>query len=156
MKTNLSHDVIRECMFCILKCPKCGNIQGSRYPIKISRCIRCSTSIDLERMVGMKLFDSHKDMLTTIQAIKMKKIDIEDISTKLPIHIDRIIKPVNRSYIRDLILRSTIDIISFNDLFDMTNRSGIEETMVEEELDKLISSGEIFIPREGFLRKVDP
>lgn len=116
----------------------------------------CSTSINVERIVDMKLFDSHKDMLITIQAIKMKRSDTKDICSNLPTNVDHIRKTMSRSYIRDLILRSTVNNISVKDLFDLMNRSGIKEIIVEEELDNLILSGEVFRPKEGFLRKVDP
>lgn len=104
----------------------------------------------------MKLFDSHDDMLITIQAIKMKSNDIKCISTTGSGPVYQRKKPVNRSYIRDLILRSTIEIISEKDLFEIMNHSGIEESTVEVEVDNLILSGDIFRPKGGFLKKVDP
>ena len=156
MKINLLHDAIKVDMFCIIRCPKCENIQGSRYPIKRSICIRCGTSIDIDKIVGMKLFDSHKDMLIMIQAIKMDNNDKESIITTLPGHCDHRRKTENRSKIRDLILRSTTEIISIKDLLEMMERSGIERSIVELELNNLVSSGDIFKPKEGFIKKVEP
>ena len=143
-------------MFCIIRCPKCENIQGSRYPIKRSICIRCGTSIHIEKIEGMKLFDSHKDMITMIQAIKMENDDMESNTTTLPGHCDHRRKTVNRSNIRDLILRSTTEITSVKDLFELMKHSGVERSLVEVELNNLVSSGDIFKPREGFIKKVDP
>ena len=91
-----------------------------------------------------------------IQAIKMENDDMESITTTSPGNCDHRRKAINRSNIRDLILRSTTEITSVKDLFELMKHSGIERSLVEAELNNLFSSGDIFKPREGFIKKVDP
>ncbi|MCK5773826.1 MAG: hypothetical protein KAH57_08560 [Thermoplasmata archaeon] len=142
-------------MFCIIRCPKCENIQGSRYPIKKSVCIKCGTTIDVDKIIGMKLFDSHKDLLTMIQALKMKKDCIKPDPPALPVYRNKRKKIINRSDIRELILRETIDLKSIKDLYKVVKNSGIEESIFELELNRLVSTGDIFKPKEGFFKRVD-
>ncbi|MGA1848365.1 MAG: hypothetical protein ACMUHB_03405 [Thermoplasmatota archaeon] len=143
-------------MYCIVRCPKCLYIQGTTYPIKTTRCRRCSKSIDLEKIGPLGIFEDHDSMQRHLIEMKWgREAPVEELKETL----ENATRPQTgspqrgRDKLRRSILDRAQDIISVEELVRVLSSEGYEREDIEACVEELIQGGMLYSPRYGLIRK---
>ena len=145
-------------MFSVVRCPSCGNIQGTAYPIKTTSCQKCGKNIILKKDGILGTFEDQEGMRAFIREIKWKGGGdlASEVSTFITNDLETI-KPNKtsrasmRKNILDIITNSEI---SLQDLLIETRTRGFDDDCVESIIADLHVSGLIFYPRLNVLKIV--
>lgn len=145
-------------MFCVIRCPSCGNVQGSSYPIKTSGCQHCGKRINIEKIGIIGSFEDQEKMREFIREIKWKggedlASEVSDFMTNEP----KGNRPKTRS--KTAVRSEMINIISegeisINDLLNRMREKGFEEDLTESILTDLHKAGTIYHPKLNTVKMV--
>ena len=144
------NEVLRGSVYCALRCPKCGFVQGARYPLKRSSCKRCARMINIQKTGVLGIFEDEGTFRSYIRDRKWEGDESEAL--ELSFFIQKEEKKKEAAISKDRLRKIIIDILE-----DGTeNLDGIMEKLSEREIDKdriidaiedLIRAGEVYNPR---------
>jgi hypothetical protein len=141
-----------------VRCPKCLNIQGSTYPIKTTRCRRCSKNIDLEKIRPIGIYDDHCTMQEHLMQMKWdRKIPLEELRESMeelgrPLTVS---SPKGRDRLRRAILDGIEGTVSVEDLVASFLSIGYTREEVESCIEELIRQGLLYSPKLGLISKLE-
>ncbi|MGA1820507.1 MAG: hypothetical protein ACMUHU_05805 [Thermoplasmatota archaeon] len=144
-------------MYCIVKCPFCKNLQGGRYPVKVTKCKVCSKRIDLEKTGLIGTYEELKEMQGNLMAMKWKGEDEDDLVDVIA-KSEPTAEAKKTSKGRDGIRRAILEKLETDHPRDLLVKElaseGNDIELVEIVLEELIENGLVHYPRYALLRKV--
>lgn len=142
-------------VYCIVRCPHCSNIQGGRYPIKRTRCQRCSKTINLERIGLTGTYESLKEMRAVLISLKWgneEPLYHEGAELESKKGAIKGGSPKGRDGLRKILLEIIEEESSRDIIFKRGASKGYEIELIEEVIEELMAHGLIHSPRHGILK----
>ncbi len=145
-------------MFCIMTCPRCGNVQGLETGNRTVSCKKCGLRTKTGSLEMIGPFKDQEGMRKRIWDIKCgNMVDDESILSRemLETSVKAMKKGLNNAGKERLIL----DILSKGPLvkvriLEQVGPYGIDNIELESILDRLIRTNRVFTPRIGLFETV--
>jgi hypothetical protein len=143
-------------MFSVVRCPRCGNIQGAEHPVKTTRCRRCGKRINILKTGVLGIFEDAGDMRDYLTRLKWKGETSEaiELSYYIKSGSSREGSKFSRKGIKNMIMGGlAYGPRNIDELIADVVEQGTEKETVKRILLELHSEGLIYYPRHGVVDK---
>ncbi len=140
-------------MFGIVRCPRCGRLQGIELGHKTASCRNCGTRNSLEKLSVIGPFQNQEEMRKRIWDIKSGEMEEGESSLSrelLESYAEQEKGVVSKKHKEGMILDLLSERIStFCQILESMGKYGMKEEELEEILMNLSENGIIFSPKYG-------